>query len=813
MAEVYLAFQPNLKRHVAMKILPQQYSAEEGFIARFIREAEIAASLEHPHIVPIIDFGTQSGINYVVMRLLRGGTLADRVRERRAEGGQLLSLGEIADLLNQISGALDYAHKRNIVHRDIKPNNIMFDTQGTAFLVDFGIAKPLDVAQQVTMPGTSMGTVAYMAPEQWRGDKLTPAVDQYAMGLVVYTLVTGLPPFDVPPDAPYALMHKHVNEMPVPPHRIRPEIPEAVTKTIERAIAKRVEDRYPTVSAFAQEFELAIQGTDGKAQSTGFFTFPLPPKQSVASVPMTPMPALNNPGQGNFGGVPPQGDYSSAPPASVGATANMTSPYVATNYPPPPPPPAQPYAQPAPGITPLGAAAQAEPKKSNRGLILGLIGLVILVLAVVGFIVYSQANAGPTDAQKTATVQAAVQFANQTATQIQATIQATAQTAVAAIKTATAAAFTATPTNTNTPSITPSITPSPTITPSLTPSTDFTSTAVAVAAQTSTRQAEQTQSARELTRAFQVAQTQVFLGLTQTATLWTKTPTPSPSPTATRTPTPTMTPTRVPLGNGLGEILFVSDRTGTSEIYAIKVDGTELRQITNDGIKKGKPSWSPDGQQVMYIGKPDSTDFIFIVDADGKNVRRLTQNQTKENNPVWSPDGKTIIFSAEDTKDTPSIYTISADGSNLKPLLKDEFWNGQASYSPDGKSIVFVSTRDGNWEVHTMDADGSNIKRISTQGIDGDPSISPDGTQIAFWSSRGGNANIYVMNIDGTNIRRITDNKFNEYVPIWSPDGKYLMYISDSNGKRQLYIVQVDTLTIIPLIKDSESNETGSFWR
>ena len=196
MADVYLGYQANLKRHVAVKVLAMNLVGEEGYVTRFIREAEIAASLEHPHIVPIIDFGTQASINvnYVVMRLLRGGSLAERMRQRRQDD-ENLSLGETAALLNQIAGALDYAHKRNIVHRDIKPSNIMFDTQGTAFLVDFGIAKPLDVAQQMTMPGTSMGTVAYMAPEQWRGDKLTGAVDQYAMGLIIYTLVTGPPGF------------------------------------------------------------------------------------------------------------------------------------------------------------------------------------------------------------------------------------------------------------------------------------------------------------------------------------------------------------------------------------------------------------------------------------------------------------------------------------------------------------------------------------------------------------------------------------------------------------------------------------------
>lgn len=140
MAEVYLGYQENLRRNVAVKVLAQQVNMEEGYLERFIREAQIAASIEHPHIVAVYSYGTQMGISYIAMRLLRGGSLGDRVRERRAAGNKLLSLHEIADMLTKIGSALDYAHRNNILHRDIKPSNIMFDESGTPYLVDFGIA-------------------------------------------------------------------------------------------------------------------------------------------------------------------------------------------------------------------------------------------------------------------------------------------------------------------------------------------------------------------------------------------------------------------------------------------------------------------------------------------------------------------------------------------------------------------------------------------------------------------------------------------------------------------------------------------------
>lgn len=362
MAEVYLGFQAALKRNVAVKVLPANFAAEEGYIQRFIREAEIAASLEHPNIVPIIDFGTEGGIPYVVMRLLRGGSLADRIRQRRTDGGEFSTLGEAETLLAQIGGALDYAHKRGIVHRDIKPNNIMFDQQGTSFLVDFGIAKPLEGTAEMTMRGTSLGTAAYMSPEQWQDKKVSPAVDQYAMGLIIYTLVTGQAPFDTSTSGnPLALMHKHLYEMPTPVHQIRPELPPVVSQVIERSIAKIPEERYETMTAFAEAFSSAIQGIEGKSRTTGFFTFSLPEK------PIDQVPASG------IGRPPTPAAVPRAAPAGPVTPPANPPPYTA--YP----------VQPPSGITPLSQIAADQRAKPESGgsdaRTLLLIGVIIIILA------------------------------------------------------------------------------------------------------------------------------------------------------------------------------------------------------------------------------------------------------------------------------------------------------------------------------------------------------------------------------------------------------------------------------------------------
>jgi formylglycine-generating enzyme required for sulfatase activity len=284
MGAVYRAYQPGLRRYVAIKVLSEALAEDPGYAERFTREARTAAALEHPHIVPIYDYGTQGDLSYVVMRLLTGGALLQRIRWV-GDRLSLPSLGETADLLKQLAGALDYAHSQGVIHRDIKPSNVMFDNHGNAFLVDFGIAKLTQETSPLTDTGAVLGTPTYMAPEQWRAEPPTPATDLYAVGAMAYQLVTGQVPFDAP--TPYGMMHKHLNELPTPPQALRSDVPEAVGLVLERALAKQPEDRFPTVTAFAQAFERAASGATGTR--TGFFAAPLPqtPPTSPAPPPST----------------------------------------------------------------------------------------------------------------------------------------------------------------------------------------------------------------------------------------------------------------------------------------------------------------------------------------------------------------------------------------------------------------------------------------------------------------------------------------------------------------------------------------------
>ena len=285
MGAVYRAYQAGLQREVAVKILPISLAGEAGYIERFIREARTAGALEHPHIVRIYDYGTQGDISYLVMALLRGGSLAQRISQREEKSVGRPSLGEVAELLNQMASALDYAHHESVLHRDIKPANIMFDNHGRTYLSDFGIAKLMGANTALTGTGVAMGSPSYMPPEQWMGRELTPAADQYAMGVTIYQTLAGRLPFEA--DSAAQLMYKHFNEEPTPLNLTRAELPAAVNIVLHRSMAKDPEKRFPNMTIFAQAFEAAIEGNKG--DTSNFFVYKLRQEKPRSSAG-TPMP-------------------------------------------------------------------------------------------------------------------------------------------------------------------------------------------------------------------------------------------------------------------------------------------------------------------------------------------------------------------------------------------------------------------------------------------------------------------------------------------------------------------------------------------
>ena len=244
MATVFKAYDPRFERHVAIKVLPREFMHDPEFRARFNREAKTIATLEHPAIVPVYDYGEQDGLPYLVMRYMPGGSLSDRL-----ENGPLF-IEESAAILQRLGSALDRAHSQGIIHRDLKPGNVLFDQYGDAFLADFGIVQVSGSNSNLTASGSLVGTPMYMSPEQVYGDKeLDGRSDIYALGIILFQMLTGHLPYEA--DTPAKLMMKHILE-PIPGLLTdRPDLPPEAEVIVSKALSKNREDRFDTASDFS----------------------------------------------------------------------------------------------------------------------------------------------------------------------------------------------------------------------------------------------------------------------------------------------------------------------------------------------------------------------------------------------------------------------------------------------------------------------------------------------------------------------------------------------------------------------------------
>jgi serine/threonine-protein kinase len=256
MSSVFRAHDRLLDRKVALKILHQQYSGDDEYVERFRREARAVAALSHPNIVTVIDRGDHDGRQFIVFEYIEGENLK-RLIERRGPAPVATAL----ELAMQIARGLSFAHQQGLVHRDVKPQNVLLNGDGRAKVTDFGIARSLDVQHGMTQTGTVLGTSDYIAPEQAQGQHVDEHTDVYSLGVVLYELLTTEVPF--PGENFVAVAMRHINEPPPPIRDKRPDVSPRVEAAVQRAMAKRPEDRFPTMADFCRELEACLAELEG----------------------------------------------------------------------------------------------------------------------------------------------------------------------------------------------------------------------------------------------------------------------------------------------------------------------------------------------------------------------------------------------------------------------------------------------------------------------------------------------------------------------------------------------------------------------
>ncbi|MFZ2616965.1 MAG: protein kinase [Anaerolineae bacterium] len=491
MGLVYRGFDVMLRRAVAIKVLPLEYTYDQQFVERFRYEAITAAGLHHAGIVTIHDVGQQGSWHYIVMQYLDGVTLDQWLVNRGP-----MSVPMTAQVVRQVTDALDYAHSTGIVHRDIKPSNIMIGPTGRATLMDFGLVRAGE-GSKLTRSGVVVGTPDYMAPEQARGEPVDGRTDLYSLGVVIYRMLTGQVPFVR--SSSLATAYAHVNEPPPPLRTLRPDLPKSIEAVVLKALAKRPEDRYQHGAPLIADFDLAASGKMPPGLKAAVLPASPKPQPGAASTQPSPRPGAGKspvPGGRARGSQPGIAPASPAPalhvtPAAerdISSPGDLAATQMLRQTPQPDSPGATQVAGPAPtspdprpdsvstpGVT-VGAAPQQRRGLPWLPLVAALAAIIVLGLA--GVLLTRPRGVVTDDPTRTpAPPPTATPTPVPTAPAVASPLPV----------------LTATPTHTAVPTATPIVTPSatptgaPTVTPTATTAVTSTPTATAISTLTPTR--------------------------------------------------------------------------------------------------------------------------------------------------------------------------------------------------------------------------------------------------------------------------------------------------------------------------------------
>lgn len=690
MAIVYKAFDTRLERDVAIKvirtenILPSKF---QHFLQRFKREAKAQAQFDHPNIVPVFDYGEFEGAPYLVMTYEPGGTLKQLLKSP-------MPYQQAAQLLIPIADALAYAHHRDVLHRDVKPSNILLGDGGKPVLTDFGIAKLLGDEEEETLTGTGMGvgTPQYMAPEQWKGEPVK-ATDIYSLGIVFYELIAGRKPYDA--DTPAALAIMQVTE-PLPrPSRYVPDLPEAVEKVIFKALATEPEDRYASMEDFRDAL-LAICDCEDEADWAKS-------SQRLAAV-----------------GVDITKEFQDTPILEPQSELQVEMKSDRT----PPPAAARPKTRP-PDSKPYIKRPVSKPTKKKKfripgwgwGLIIGgvlLGGFFIVVIAGVLVLGNGSMAGGDTPTPEI------------TATEIVETPPVIQRP-------------TTLPTHTMAPTLTATITVLPTATFTITPT--FTPTAatgplvgggggkIAFSSERSGNSdiwvidtnggnlVQLTDStANDLYPSWSPDGSRIVFQSSRSGNydIWVMDADGSNLEQITSTEANEWYPSFSPDGS---MIVFSSDESGNWDIWRIDANGDHQFQLTDDVEDDDWPAWSPDGRKIAFASHRSGNWDIWAMNPDGSGQTQITTDESGDNYPTWSPDSTKIAFHTH-RDGIVNIWVINADGTDPYPLNDDSPTENLPSWSPDGQYIAFHSDRTGNWDIWLLNVETGELTQLTTDDAD-----------------------------------------------------------------------------------------------
>jgi Tol biopolymer transport system component/LysM repeat protein len=729
MATVFRAHDPRFGRDIAVKVLPSAFMHDPAFRTRFEREARTIAALEHPAIVPVYDFGEHEGQPYLVMRLMTGGSLADRL----AEGS--LSLAETGEILRRISSALEKAHTKGIIHRDLKPGNILFDQDNNAYLSDFGIAKLSE--STVAMTGNHIiGTPAYMSPEQARGDEhIDGRSDIYALGIIYYQMLTGHLPYQA--DTPMAVVVKHITD-PVPTFQAdRPDLPPTFNAILGRAMAKEAGQRYGRPTEMAADLTNAISGRPLAAATEAAAT-----RQSWQAVTEIDQPP------------DPYGQPAYQP--STPAYGQQAPAY----YPPTPG-----YGQPQPDY--------GQPVAQKRGLpgwvwiVSGLMGLGMAVGLCIGvFALYSLGQNDTTTPAGNSPVAVNSDPATSTATssapvvteppppidppitagqyvvragdnlfRIAVAVGISVEELMAANGLSDADTLEVgqvliipTPAGPAVTPPTPTAPPSPTTPASPTPTSGppggrivFDSTRDGGAAEIYIMDADGRNQVRLTNNGDQDDEADLSpdgqwiayesRGSDNTWMIMLM--------RVDGSDRRALVPGRQPDWSPDGRTIAY-ETADSQQIWIVEVESGQSRRITEGNRASRTPSWSPDGQQLVVMSEIGNTWQLVILDVNGGRQQVITSGSEDHRFPVWSPDGRWIAYNTVDNGNPDHIWVVDTNGQNRRQIT-DSGQNGRPGWSPDSRYLVFNANRSGRWLIYRVALDGSDLQQLTNQGADSRP--------------------------------------------------------------------------------------------